>query len=156
MIIVRQGTFSKVEKENEKKKKSRIKLSDIESHRGLGRSYLLGHIPGAIGGYVSKGVADDADAEGLSDKEITKKASKAGALVGGGTGTALGLAGGLKSAEVLRRHGALNNKYAKAAWIAGSTIASGAGGALGGYMGAKKNAKTRLNKRAQMEKNREE
>lgn len=34
------------------KKEKRIKLSDIKSHRGLGRSFLLGGFQGALGGHL--------------------------------------------------------------------------------------------------------
>ena len=49
MIVKRIRFYSDGEK-----KERRIKLSDIESHRGLGRSFLLGSLQGAVGGYAGK------------------------------------------------------------------------------------------------------
>lgn len=100
-------------------KKKRIKLSEINSHRGLGRSILLGGgiMPGAIAGYVGKKAAEEADEQGLSDWEIKKAATNKGAKAGG-------LGSGLSGAAI---------------------------GALGGYLGAEKNTRTRLKKRRDME-----
>ena len=118
-------------------KKKRIRLSEIKSHRGLGRSMLLGGgiMPGAIAGYVGKKAAEEADEQGLSDWEIkkaaTNKGAKAGALLGGG----LGLATGLSSSAAVAR-------AAKELGIKGGTAT-----ALAGGLGAEKNTRTRLKKR---------
>ena len=122
-------------------KKKRIRLSEIKSHRGLGRSMLLGGgiMPGAIAGYVGKKAAEEADEQGLSDWEIkkaaTNKGAKAGALLGGG----LGLATGLSSSAAVAR-------AAKELGIKGGTAT-----ALAGGLGAEKNTRTRLKKRNEME-----
>lgn len=104
MIVKRIRFYSDGEK-----KEKRIKLSDIESHRGLGRSLLLGGLQGAVGGYAGKNEADKADEEGASDSEIIRRAGKKGLKIGAATG------------------------------------------ALGGHLGAKKNARTRTERRRLME-----
>jgi hypothetical protein len=141
-------------KDSEKKKSHNgIYLEDINSHRGLGRSMILGAVlPGAIGGYAGKKAANKADNEGLSDREILKKAKRKGSKVGALAG---GLAGAVTSVPfaAAAHHFTGGNKLATAAVpVALSTVGAGVG-ALGGYLGAKKNTKTRLAKRAQMERN---
>lgn len=111
MIVKRIRFYSDGEK-----KEKRIKLSDIESHRGLGRSFLLGGLQGAVGGYAGKNEAEKADEEGASDSEIIRRA---------GIGT-----------------------------LAGGTMLGSGAGALGGHLGAKKNARTRIEKRRLMESSR--
>jgi hypothetical protein len=105
-------------------------LDEVKSNRGLGRSALLGALGGnalgaMAGGYVGKIAANDADAAGLSDKQIISKSARAGALAGAATGVARGL---------------ISRNPAGA--LAGTTM-----GAVGGYFGAKKNTKSRLRKR---------
>ena len=69
-------------------------LEDYESHRGLGRSYLLGGIGGMVGGYAGKKEAEKLSREGVSDRDIvTKSRNKAGhvgAAVGAGVGALTG------------------------------------------------------------------
>ena len=85
MIIKRIRFYSDGEK-----KERRIKLSDIQSHRGLGRSLFFGGLHGALGGLAGKNEADIADKEGASDAEIIRRASKKGAKTGGAIGGYLG------------------------------------------------------------------
>lgn len=121
MIVKRIRFYSDGEK-----KEKRIKLSDIESHRGLGRSLLLGGLQGAVGGYAGKNEADKADEEGASDSEIIRRAGKKGLKIGAATGAGLGT-------------------------LAGGTMLGAGTGALGGHLGAKKNARTRTERRRLME-----
>jgi hypothetical protein len=134
-----------------KKSKNGVYLEDVNSHRGLGRSFLIGGLGGAIGGYAGKKAANKADAEGLSDKEILKRATKKGAKVGAIT---TGLAGAVGSIPAALMYKAGGNKVAAAAVpIVNGGLAAGLG-AVAGHFGAKKNTKTRLAKRAEMERSR--
>jgi proteasome assembly chaperone (PAC2) family protein len=106
-------------------------LDEVKSNRGLGRSAVLGALGGnalgaMAGGYVGKIAANDADAAGLSDKQIISKSARAGAMAGAATGVARGLIGQRNPAGML----------------AGTVM-----GATGGYFGAKKNTRSRLKKR---------
>lgn len=124
------------EEEGPKAKKRRlVVLKDVESHRGLGRSYLLGGLNGALGGYVGKKHADTLDAEGASDEEILRGSKKRGALAGAAIGAGLGVVNAASLAK-------FNKPLA-----VGAAIGSAATGALGGYLGAGKNTRTRLDKR---------
>lgn len=67
--------YAETAKEEKKKK---VGLSNIDSHRGLGRSLAIGQLPGAIAAHAGKKAANKADEEGKSDDEIIKEASKAG------------------------------------------------------------------------------
>lgn len=144
MIVKRIKFYSE-----EEEKKGRTKLKDVKSHRGLGRSFLIGQTPAALGGYVGKKAADKADAEDKSDEEIKKaaikKATKTGALIGGlsaiGT-TAI-------TDPMLKKLG--YTKLGRGA-VAAGTIGSNVGlAALGARLGAKKNTKVRLDKRKKMD-----
>ena len=123
-----------------------------DSHRGLGRSLILGGPAGAAGAYMTKGKVDEDYAAGKSEKEIVSNASKRGALGGAGIGAGVALGSGLvnykKNVAALTSLGAdrtIAGKITKAAIPIG--VAAGAGlGALGGSLGAKKNARTRLRK----------
>lgn len=122
---------SKEERKKRSEKRKGRKLED--SHRGLGRSLILGGvIPGAIGAYTTKQQAEDDFREGYSEDEIVKRAGIRGAKRGAIAGGALGVAGGLASRNI------------------GMAALSGAGGAawgaLGAHLGAKKNARVRLEK----------
>lgn len=122
----------------------RTKLKDYNSHRGLGRSLVLGlGAPGLVGGYVGKKHAEKLDEEGKTDAQIKSGATKRGAIVGAGTGAAIGAL-----TNVL-----LANKFGGAS--VGSAVKSGlmtaALGALGGGLGARKNTKERLAKRLENE-----
>lgn len=138
-------------------KKKRIKLSEINSHRGLGRSILLGGgiMPGAIAGYVGKKAAEEADEQGLSDWEIkkaaTNKGAKAGALLGGGLGLATGLSSSAAVARATKELGIKGGTATALAGGLGAGLSGAAIGALGGYLGAEKNTRTRLKKRRDME-----
>lgn len=138
-------------------KKKRIKLSEIKSHRGLGRSMLLGGgiMPGAIAGYVGKKAAEEADEQGLSDWEIkkaaTEKGTKAGALLGGSVGLAGGLSSAAVSQRIAKQLGIKGGTAAALASAAGAGLSGAAIGALGGYLGAEKNTRTRLKKRRDLE-----
>lgn len=77
----------------------KVKLKDIKSHRGMGRSAYIGAvgvnpIGGLAGGYAGKKAANKADKEGKSDYQILRAAKKRGAnigtLVGGTTGAVIG------------------------------------------------------------------
>ena len=126
MIIKRFAYFSEGEK-----KKRKIRLGGIQSHRGLGRSAILGVIvPGMVGGYIGKKKAEDLDDEGKSDAEILRGSRKTGAIAGAATGAALGLSVGRS---------------------VGSGLFGVATGALGGYLGSDKNTRTRLKKRRELE-----
>lgn len=140
---INQREFAK--KENKPKKKRRP-LEDVESHRGLGRSLIVG-LPsgpgGALGAFLGKKKADELDAEGKSDREIIRGASNYAA--GAGAGIGAGLLGGKMISDAI-----MLPKGMKKAAIVGNLVplATATGfGALGGYLGAKKNTKTRLEKR---------
>lgn len=151
MIVKRIKFYS----EKEEKKPKRIKLSEINSHRGLGRSIILGGGPGAIAGYVGKKAAEEADEQGLSDHEIkkaaTKKGAKAGALLGGTVGLACGLKSAALSQRVAKHLGVKRGAGTALAGAVGTGLSGAAVGALGGYLGAEKNTRTRLKKRRDLE-----
>lgn len=172
-MIILERLFSK---RNKEKKRNKIALEDVKSHRGLGRSAILGAaVPGMIGGYAGKKAANKADKEGKSDEEILKKAQKTGAVGGAIPGAALGAGTSLVLSRAYNMHGpkitdivnkALKDQgiehrlsfkklgkgsIAKKALI-GSGLAAGIG-AFGGYLGARKNTKKRLEKRAYEERN---
>lgn len=135
-------------------KKKKIKLSDIESHRGLGRSLFLGGLQGAVGGYAGKNEADAADEEGASDSEIIRRAGKKGLKVGAATGAGLGAVSYLPYAAVAGKSlGGAKGVAAGLGTLAGGSLLGAGAGALGGHLGAKKNARTRIEKRRLMESN---
>lgn len=130
--------FSEV-KEN-KNKRNRPELRHINSHRGLGRSIILGGgLPGAISAYAGKKKAESLDREGASDAEIIDKSSKHAAKVGAGIGALSTVAGGLAGAALNGRRGAARG--------VGRGLAVGTLATLGGYLGARKNAEARTDKR---------
>jgi hypothetical protein len=130
---------------SEEKKKRRVRLDEIESHRGLGRASVIGALtgggalPAAIGGYVGKKYADELDEEGASDKEIITKSGRRAALAGGAiTGSLGALATAVARPKDVKRTMA----------IAGiGTL----GSALGAAAGARKNSRERLKKRRHIE-----
>lgn len=153
MIILRSKNFA--EKEGHK-----VKLSKVQSHRGLFRSNLVGSVPGLVGGYKGKKYADELDKQGLSDEEILegskKKAAKVGgrvgAVLGGVGGAAYGTAAGIGLGKTIGGKKGAALGAALGAGITGVGAASGAGfGALGARLGAGKNTKTRLKKRKELE-----
>ena len=152
MIVKRIKFYS-----DKEKKEKRIRLSEINSHRGLGRSLLLGGgiVPGAIAGYVGKKAAEEADEQGLSDHEIkkaaTKKGAKAGALIGGTVGLASGLSSAAAVSRAAKQLGIKNSKAAALTGALGAGLSAAGVGALGGYLGAEKNTRTRLKKRRDLE-----
>ena len=134
--------FSEVKENKNKKKnknKDRIELRNIKSHRGLGRSLIMG---GAIPAYLGKKKAESLDDEGASDAEIidksAKHAAKAGAALGA-LGTVAGtIAGGVNGGV----RGALNG--------AAGGLGAGSLATVGAYLGARKNAEVRVAKRKKM------
>ena len=137
-----------------------VSLKDVNSHRGLGRSALIGGITGhkngstlggasigALSAYAGKKYANKLDEKGASDEKIKSRS----ALVGGATGLAAGTGAGVISS------GALNKGISHAFKGGGlknamPTIAASAiGHAAAGYLGARKNASARLKKRAKEE-----
>ncbi len=146
MIVKRIRFYSDGEK-----KEKRIKLSDIESHRGLGRSLLLGGFQGAVGGYAGKNEAEKADEEGASDSEIIRRAGKKGLKVGAATGAGIGALSYLPYAAAASHIGGAKGIAAGLGTLAGGTMLGSGAGALGGHLGAKKNARTRTERRRLME-----
>lgn len=140
------GAEERYYSEKKKKKKNKISLDKVDSHRGLGRSLLIGGVPGALGAYTGKSAANKADKEGKSDEEIveaaSKKGRKAGAILGGAAGTIYA------APQLIKVYG--GKKGALGAAAAGALSAGF--GAAAGHFGAKKNTKERLKKRAYMEK----
>ena len=134
-----QRIFSVKDEEEEEKPKKRSKLSNYDSHRGLGRSAILGGLGGMIGGYASKKEADKADREGKSDEEIVEAATKKGRRIGAIAGGATGALAGANYLAALGKKGIIP--------ALGATAGAAGWGALGGHLGAKKNAKERLKKR---------
>lgn len=149
MIVKRIRFYSDGEK-----KEKRIKLSDIQSHRGLGRSLFFGGLHGAVGGLAGKNEADVADEEGASDAEIIRRASKKGAKVGGAVGAGMGAASSIPYIIAAGSHGGVKGAALGVGSAAGLTAVGAAQGALGGYLGAKKNARKRTEKRRVMESSR--
>ena len=132
-----------------KNKKRKVYLEDVNSHRGLGRSIILGAGPGgAIGGYFGKKAADKADREGKSDREIKEIAGKSGAKYGAAAGAGIGLANAARRAVFAGK----GNVGRALLYGAGNAAVFGGLGALGGYAGARKNTSRRLEKRAAKER----
>ena len=129
--------FSKEENDEDK-----VYLEDVNSNRGLGRSVILGGMPGAIGGYAGKKYAEKLDREGKSDKEIMRESTKRARHVGAGIAGVSSLAVGLGS-----KAGAKAVPHA---------VASAAMGGVAAHLGAKKNAKTRMERRAKAERDKKE
>ena len=152
MEDVEQRIFSVKEEDDEEKKdkkKKKVYLEDVNSHRGLGRSIILGAGPGgAIGGYVGKKAADKADKEGKSDREIKEIAGKSGAKYGAAAGAGIGLANAARRAAFAGK----GNVGRALLYGTGAAAVLGGLGALGGYAGARKNTKKRLEKRAAKER----
>ena len=149
MIVKRIRFYSDGEK-----KEKRIKLSDIQSHRGLGRSLVFGGLHGAVGGLAGKNEADVADEEGASDAEIIRRASKKGAKVGGAVGAGMGAASSIPYIIAAGSRGGVKGAALGIGSAAGLTAVGAAQGALGGYLGANKNARKRTEKRRVMESSR--
>lgn len=153
--IVSEEAYLKMFSENENVEgKKKIPLSKVDSHRGLGRSLLIGGPVGAIGAYTGKGAADKADREGKSDEDIVRAASKRGRLVGAGLGAVAGAGAAAAGAgtELLKK---ANPKLAKSALITAGSLGALNGAVLGGaagHFGAKKNARERVKSRAYLEK----
>lgn len=139
-------------------RKHKIRLEDIESHRGLGRSILLGGGIGGggmIGGYLSKEKADDLDREGKSDGDIKRGATRHGRNTGAIAGALIGGLGAAASASLINKSSIYRSLGIKAAhpFISGAqgAVSGGLIGALGGHLGAKKNVEKRLAKRKELE-----
>ena len=131
--------FSSSDKE-EKKRKHKIRLEDINSHRGLGRSLIIsglsgGGLAGTLGGYGGKKYVEKLDKRGdYTDRELVTKASRAGALGGAALGTGMALIG---------------KNYKAIPVVAGLS-------AIGAAAGARKNTRARLEKRRMIEDNMED
>ena len=128
------------EKEKRKERAEKRKGRELKnSHRGLGRSLIIGGtLPGAIGAYTTKSDTEADYKKGYSEEDIIRRAGERGAKRGAIVGGALGLAGSAASAHILGP---------KALAMAPLSAAGGAAlGALGSHLGAKKNAKVRLHK----------
>lgn len=145
--------FSENKKEKSDKKR-RIHLDDdaVNSYRGIGRAALLGGPYGLVGGYAGKKYANRLDREGKTDDEIKRGATKRGAIVGAGTGAALGgltgLGIGMLANKNLKDLG-ISGMFKKslAATALGRAAVAGGFGALGGALGAKKNTEERIRNR---------
>ena len=147
-------------------KNNRTRLEDIDSNRGRGRSAVIGLLaPGMIGGYMGKKEAEKADNEGLEDREIIKRAErkggKSGAIAGAACSVPLALTsiyGADKLARFAKRNGVKVSRPAAIAGTLGKSAMLTAGamglGYLGGKLGARKNTRTRLEKRAYLDYNR--
>lgn len=130
---------------SEEKKKRKVRLDEVESHRGLGRAAVIGALtqggalPAAIGGYVGKKYADELDEAGASDKEIITKSGRRAALAGGAISGTLG---------AIATAAARPKDVKRVMTIAGiGTL----GSALGAAAGARKNSRERLKKRRNLE-----
>lgn len=155
------------EEERQARRQARKGYGLQDSHRGLGRSLVLGGLEGALGAYGTKDQVDEDYRKGLSEEDIISNAGRSGrnkgALIGGVTGAAAG--GGLgyllgKSAnmggdeliEMLNGKETAESKFLKnlspkkAALLGAGVLGTGVAlrGGLGGYFGAKKNARERL------------
>lgn len=146
MIVKRIRFYSDGEK-----MEKRIKLSDIKSHRGLGRSLVFGGLHGALGGLAGNKEADIADEEGASDAEIIRRASKKGAKTGGAIGAGLGAVTSIPSVIALGANGGVKGTALGVGSALGAAAVGGATGAIGGYLGAGKNARKRTEKRRLLE-----
>lgn len=148
-------------------RKHLINISDIDSKRGYGRGFLLGDLGGLAGTYAGSKHAEKLDRQGkLSSEEIEEAAGRRGAAVGAltrgglsgaiGGATALSLAkkkaasyGKKLSKAEAKELKAYNKKLALAA--AGATALGAGAGALGGYFGARKNVRSKAEKRDLLE-----
>ena len=121
---------------SKKNKKNSPKLANIDSHRGLGRAAVVGGMGGMVGGYVGKRKAEELDEAGASDSEIIRKSSEHAAKAGAAAGALQGMGFGAATRNPL-------------------LMVSGAGagavsGAAGAYLGARKNAQSKIAKRRLM------
>lgn len=110
------------------------------SHRGLGRSLLVGGLSSALAAHSTKKDVDRDVNEGYSDEEVVRRAKKRGTRRGGLLGGIIGgITGGLKGFLAGGPLGALAGAAIGGATAAGIT-------ALGARWGAGKNARSRLEK----------
>ena len=137
MIILRNNLFSK--------KEHKASLKDHDSYRGIGRSYFLGGLPGIVGTYVGKEHGLNLEKEGYTDKEIEEKAGGRGALVGAATGAVVSPIVAASLAKQLPE--VSKSKLATSALLGMTAL-----GALGSYLGAKKNISDRVEKRDRFER----
>lgn len=121
-------------------KKRKVYLAD-NSVRGYGRSYLVGGPLSMIGTYVGSKEATKAHKEGNSVDQIKGRASRKAAKVSGAIGAAAGAASGALLSHSL---GFKNSIAARAGLMSGLGV--GALSAAGGYLGANKNTRSRLEK----------
>ena len=73
-----------------------------DSHRGLGRSVILGGLGGTLGAYTTKEDAEADYKKGYSEGEIVRRASKRGGKRGAILGAGIGAASGLASAAITK------------------------------------------------------
>ena len=145
--------------ERKKRAEKRERKELKNSHRGLGRSIILGGVlPGAIGAYTTKDDTDKDYKKGYSNEDIIERAgkrgAKRGAIIGAGTGLASATGGVLlangisdRLAPKMAEYGLQAPKFRISGMKMARNTAVAAGlGALGSYLGAKKNAKSRLQK----------
>jgi hypothetical protein len=121
---------------SKKNKKNSPKLANIDSHRGLGRAAVVGGMGGMVGGYVGKRKAEELDEAGASDSEIIRKSSEHAAKAGAAAGALQGMGFGA----------ATRNPLAMIAGAGGGAVS----GAAGAYLGARKNAQSKIAKRRLM------
>ena len=150
------------EKDEEDEDSKHSHLSKYQSGRGLGRSYLLGGAAGLGGTAAGNVAATIADKKGKTDKETSNIAKATGAAVGGG----LGIIAARKALKANRL--AVDKAFLQAGdsiskkMLAGARLglskhkkgiigASAALAALGGYAGAAKNTRSRMDKRLRRE-----
>ena len=127
-------------------------LSKYQSGRGLGRSYFWGGV-GGLGGTAAGNVAASiADRKGKTDEEQASIAKTTGTAVGAGIGAGMG-ALAVKSLRKARRFKTVSVPSGYAKGIVGAGMAAGA---LGAYLGTKKNTQARQDKRLHKEWAKEE
>lgn len=138
-------------------------LSRYQSGRGLGRACFWGGA-GGLGGTAAGNIAASiADKKGKTDKEQANIAKATGTVVGAGIGAGMGA---LAAKSLRSQSKMLFNKGLKRQAAANRLVASKAGkgligagmaaGALGAYLGTKKNTKVRQDKRLENEWAKEE
>ena len=155
--------YEYAQKEFSKKKKryrDRERLEDLDSHRGLGRAAAVGlltnNLPATLaGGYLGKKKAEELDDEGKSDVEIKRGAGKHAAKWGAGIGAVTGAAGGAAAAGLLNgayRGMGIPLRLSPAALATSGAVGGALWGGTGAYLGARKNAEDRIEKRNRRER----
>lgn len=133
-MIIKKKLFSSDKKDEEDDDLIYIPKSAISNHRGAGRSLVIGGLGGALGGLIAKEGILDSISEGDRDyRKIKDDATLKGAAAGGILGAALGSIPTKKAVEKLYKS---KDKKLLPIYI----LSSGVTGALGGGLGARKNA----------------